>query len=88
METIERGPADEFEVVWKNGHVDRFKAHQVTWPDSSFSLATMMHDGPMKPRRVQFHAEIEGRWTLMLSALEDDISVIRNVTHARDEVSG
>lgn len=78
----ERGPADEFEVTWKNGHVDRFLAHQVTWPRES--LALMAANPPETPRRVQFHAEMNGRWTLMLSALEDDILVIRNLTHARD----
>jgi hypothetical protein len=76
---IERGAPDEYEVVWKTGHVDRFVAHQVSWPHSGNLIGGISRDG-----RVQFHAEIEGDWKLILSAQEDDIATIRNVTQTQE----
>jgi hypothetical protein len=76
----ERGEPDEFEVVWKSGHVDRLKAHQVTWPSNTFDL----FGGQQGPARVLFHGEVDGRWRLLLSALEDDIRSVRNITHVED----
>jgi hypothetical protein len=80
MSKFERGEPSEYEVVWKSGHVDRFVAHQVSWPHSGSILeGEFSRDG-----RVHFHAEVEGNWTLILSAQEDDIATIRNVTETQD----
>ena len=74
----DRGEPDEYEVVWKTGHVERFKVHQVSWPNNvRYGFVT---DSPPLPRTVCFHAEINGRWTLMLQADEADIHTIRNIT--------
>lgn len=71
------GDPDIFEITWQNGHVERVRAHQVSYPNAArgFFGATQV------PQRVDFHAEIDGRWTLMLSALQDDLRTVRNVTN-------
>ena len=76
------GEPDEYEVVWKSGHIDRLKAHQVTWPNNGFM--TSLFGGTPGPARVMFHGEVDGKWRLLLTALEDDIRSIRNVTRVED----
>ncbi|NUP18336.1 MAG: hypothetical protein HOZ81_20085 [Streptomyces sp.] len=71
-----RGEPDVYEVIWKSGHVETVIAHQVSWPTNA---ANLFH-GANVPTRIQFHAEVDGRWTLQLSALEDDLRTVRNVT--------
>lgn len=70
----DRGEPTTYEITWMSGHVERIKAHQVSWPDN---LRALFDQAP-RPARVLFHAEIDGRWTLQLSALVDDIRLIRN----------
>lgn len=78
----DRGPLVEYEVVWKSGHVDRLKAHQVTHCGGSlFAFGTRAAD---EPERVVFHGEFDGRWQLVLSALVDDITTIRNLSQCED----
>lgn len=60
-----RGELTTYEILWMSGYVERIKAHQVSWPGI---------------RRVNFHAELDGKWTLILSALIDDIRLIRECT--------
>lgn len=73
----DRGPISEYEVVWQNGHTDHVRAHQVSWS----GRPSFMDETPTGPPQVHFHAEVDGRWQLMLSAPEAEIAVIRNVTH-------
>lgn len=61
---------DRFEVTWLSGHVEVVEAHQVAWPGS-------LQPGP---QRITFMAEIRGRWTLVLSACEDDLRTVRRIT--------
>ena len=81
IERFDYGPLQTYEITWKTGHVEKIQAHQVSWPGnlermtSMFGIATKTQRDP----RVQFHAELNGRWTLLLSAIEDDIRTIRNV---------
>lgn len=65
-----------YELTWLSGHVETVIAHQVSWPNNSVRLFGRSD----VPQRIQFHAEVEGRWTLQLSALEDDLRTVRNVT--------
>jgi hypothetical protein len=65
-----------YEITWLSGHVETVIAHQVSWPNSSVRLFSRGD----APQRIQFHAEVDGRWTLQLSALEDDLRTVRNVT--------
>lgn len=75
--TYEHGPLHTFEVIWKSGHVETIQAHQVLFP----SPLPELFGGPGKrDDRICFHGEIDGRWTLILSAPEDEISTVRNVT--------
>lgn len=84
MSEFERGEPDEFEIVWKTGHVDRLKAHQVTWPHSDI-FGGVFGGRPAGPPHVLFHGEVDGRWRLLLSALEGDIATVRNVTQVGDQ---
>lgn len=77
----ERGPASEYEVVWKSGHIDRVTAHQVMWTGG-----VDLFGGAERTERVRFHAEVDGHWMLMLDALADEIATVRNVTYVRDEL--
>lgn len=72
---FDRGPIQTFEITWQSGHVERVQAHQVTYHggDSLFGRSQL-------PRRLDFHGEIDGRWLLQLSVLEDDLRTVRNVT--------
>jgi hypothetical protein len=77
MIAFEHGEPTTYEITWQNGHVERIKAHQVTWPNNMANLFAHP-DVQEKPQRIVFHAEIDGQWTLQLSAYEDDIRTIRN----------
>ena len=67
-QTTDRGPADFFEVVWKNGRRAFFLAHQTSHPLSG--------------DRLQFHSEVAGRWGLVLSVKESDIEEVINHSRA------
>lgn len=71
-----RGEPDVYEITWQSGHVETVIAHQVSWPTNA---ANLFHNANV-PTRIQFHAEVEGRWTLQLSALEDDLRTVRCIT--------
>lgn len=76
----DRGPLQEYEITWKSGHVERIKAHQITWPrDAGWAglfggVATQTERDP----RVMFHAELNGQWQPVLIAREEDIHTVRN----------
>lgn len=70
------GQLKTFEITWMSGHVERIQGHQISWyGGDSFGFGAF---DPAK-RRVRIHGEIDGHWTLQLSALEDDIRTIRNL---------
>lgn len=79
----DRGPVSEYEVVWNNGHIDHVKAHQVSWT----GRPSFIEQAPIGPPMIHFHAEVDGRWQLMLSAPDVEIAIIRNVTHVKDTPS-
>ncbi|MFL0393522.1 hypothetical protein ACH0CM_12435 [Streptomyces albus] len=71
-----------YEVTWMSGHVEKVRAHQVTH-SALRQAVTRLGDGfatSGEGQRIKFHAQIDGQWTLQLSALEDDIRTIRNVS--------
>lgn len=77
------GPLLQYEITWMSGHVETIPAHQVTYPHRGFAFSGdvtvgLRADGGAP--RVQLHAEIDGVWQLMLSAREEDIRTMRNVT--------
>lgn len=81
----ERGEPDVYEVVWKSGHIERIQAHQVIWPQDNTGLIGAMFGGNTLTERrgdprILFHADINGRWSLVLSAIEDDVRTVRLVT--------
>lgn len=77
------GRPDRYEITWQSGHIETVPAHQVTYPHMGLAMVGFRNyetaPDPGKPR-VQIHAEIEGRWVLVLSALEEDIRSMRLVT--------
>jgi hypothetical protein len=78
------GPLQTYEVHWMSGHVETVPAHQVSYPHRGMALfADSVMSGLASDAgapRVKIHAEIDGRWQLMLSAREEDIRTMRNVT--------
>lgn len=77
------GPLQQYEIHWMSGHVETVPAHQVTYPHRGMTFARTVIGGLPEESgapRVQLHAEIDGRWQLMLSAREEDIRTMRNVT--------
>ncbi|MDG4791945.1 hypothetical protein O7626_39725 [Micromonospora sp. WMMD1102] len=77
------GPVQTYEITWMSGHVETVPAHQVSFPHAGM-LAAAAFSGHVPADggapRVQIHAEIDGQWWLMLSAREEDIRTMRNVT--------
>lgn len=83
MSDHDRGPLQTFEITWTSGHTETIQARQVSWPQNGAGLAAFMFGGETKTetvRHVHFHGEFDGKWTLVLSAREDDLRTIRNVT--------
>lgn len=77
------GPLQSYEIHWMSGHVETVVAHQVSYPHAGMLLTQTFMPGLAADGgapRVQLHAEIDGRWRLMLSAREEDIRTMRNVT--------
>jgi hypothetical protein len=66
-----------YEITWQSGHVETVTAHQISYPSTADVLFGRRTS---RPARVDFHAQIDGMWALQLSALEDDIRTIRDVT--------
>lgn len=79
---FDRGPVQWYEITWETGHIEKFPSHQIWWPDNATSLFNPQ--SATGRERVEIHAEINGHWTLQLSAQLRDIRTIRNVT--TDEV--
>lgn len=82
MSKYDYGPLQTYEVTWKSGHVERVQCHQITFHsrDTGISGGVLGVQVTHDDRRVQMHGQFDGRWLLVLSALEDDIRTIRLVT--------
>jgi hypothetical protein len=81
---FEHGPVDTYEITWMSGHIEQVLAHQVSYPQAGMAMLRdigMLRTGAETgPARIRMHAQIDGRWTLTLSAREEDIRTIRLVT--------
>ncbi|MFF7329744.1 hypothetical protein [Streptomyces sp. NPDC008150] len=84
-------PAQVYEITWQTGHVETVIAHQVSH-DTLRAKVAILGDGTFgtdsEGARIRFHAEVDGRWTLQLSALEADIRTIRNITKGEQAPGG
>lgn len=69
-------PFHAYEITWTSGHVETVHAQQVTWPGNAARLFAEVD--VQTTERVVFYGEIDGRWTLLLSARVEDIRTIRN----------
>ncbi|MFC3988784.1 hypothetical protein [Actinoplanes siamensis] len=76
------GRPDVYEIVWISGHVERIKAHQVSFPEAglAFARATLGTAREVGPPRVRIYAEVNDEWRLILAAREEDIRSLRLVT--------
>lgn len=74
---FDRGPLNVYEITWTSGHVERVTAHSVVHPNSNSGWMT--GKVPEQPQ-IRVYAEIDGHWTLVLAAREEDIRTIRLVT--------
>jgi|GEM_PF-3584385 len=91
MSHYENVPPQVYEITWQSGHIEKVIAHQVSH-DSLRMRVSVLGDGLIgadsEGARIKFHAEIEGRWTLQLSAYEADIRTIRNITNGEQTPGG
>lgn len=67
----------KYQVVWESGYTETIEACQVSWPGNLFSMFTP--PGEEATNWVNFHAEVDGHWTLVLQTREDSILSIRNL---------
>jgi len=92
MSDFDHGPLQTWELTWASGHVERISGHQVTWPQQGANpLAEMfgqVRTESSTVRYVHFHGQIDGQWRLILSAREDDLRTIRNVTDGEPAPGG
>lgn len=84
-------PPQVYEITWQSGHVETVIAHQVSHDTLKMRVAAI-GDGSFasdsEGARIKFHAEINGQWTLQLSAHEADIRTIRNITRGEQAPGG
>jgi len=87
----ENVPPQVYEITWQSGHVERVIAHQVS-TNSLRASTVRVGEGAFavdsEGARIKFHAEVDGRWTLQLSAHEADIRTIRNITAGEQAPGG
>jgi hypothetical protein len=77
------GPLQTFEITWTSGHVERIRAHQVTYPGS----ASIFFGGdPTAEPVIDFHGSFNGQWHLILRVHARDIRIVRNLTVTEPEV--
>lgn len=91
MSYYENVPHQVYEITWQSGHVEKVIAHQVLHESLRTRIAAI-GDGSFaadsEGARIKFHAEVDGRWTLQLSAYEADIRTIRNITNGEQTPGG
>lgn len=91
MSHYENVPHQVYEITWESGHVETVIAHQVIH-EALRSRVAALGDGSFgatsEGARIKFHAEVDGRWTLQLSAHEADIRTIRNITRGEQTPGG
>ncbi|MFJ9101383.1 hypothetical protein ACIRJM_23280 [Streptomyces sp. NPDC102405] len=84
-------PPQVYEITWQSGHVEKVIAHQVSH-DTLRTRVAAIGDGSFasdsEGARIKLHAEVDGRWTLQLSAHEADIRTIRNITNGEQTPGG
>jgi hypothetical protein len=80
-----------YEITWMSGHVETVIAHQVSYKTEQSRIAALgsgQYTSESTGARIQFHAEVDERWTLQLSALDADIRTIRNITKGEQAPGG
>lgn len=78
MNAVDRGPLRPFQIVWRSGHVETIRAHQVVTPPA---FDVLFGEEP-RDKRLLVHAEIDGHWTLLLAADWADVLSVRLLTDA------
>jgi hypothetical protein len=76
-EKYDYGPLQTYEITWQSGHVERLQGHQISYTGGAIEA---LFGRPEKPRRFTIHGEFDGHWRLVITAPEDDVRIIRNVT--------
>lgn len=91
MSSHDYGTPQVYEVTWMSGHVERVIAHQVHFSalrERIGAIGAGEFASESVGKRVKFHAEVNGKWTLQLSAFEEDIRTIRNITAGEQTPGG
>ena len=75
------GPLRTYEITWKSGHIETVQGHQVMFGSSRLEALTML-PGPLPtiPPRFTIHGEFDGFWRMVISAPEEDLISVRDVT--------
>jgi len=84
-------PPQKYEITWQAGHVETVIAHQVAHSSQRIQVSALLNGEfatEAEGQRITFHAEVDGRWTLQLSAMESDIRTIRNITNGEQLPGG
>lgn len=84
-------PHQVYEITWQSGHVEKVIAHQISHDSTSVRVAALgdgVFGSDSENARIKFHAEVDGRWVLQLSAFEADIRTIRNITSGEQVPGG
>jgi hypothetical protein len=84
-------PHQVYEITWQSGHVEKVIAHQVSHDSMRVRVAALgagVFGSDSENSRIKFHAEVDGQWTLQLSAFEADIRTIRNITSGEQAPGG
>lgn len=80
-----------YEITWQSGHVETVVAHQVSHDTLKMRVTALTNSAfatDSEGARIRFHAEVDGHWTLQLSAYEADIRTIRNITNGEQTPGG
>lgn len=86
MSDYDYGPLQSWEITWKSGHIETVQGHQVLFDSAKLSASALFGGvlgtttGTDLPPRFHIHGQFDGRWRLVLSALESELVSIRDVT--------
>lgn len=76
IERHDYGPLRTYEITWMNGHIERVQGHQVHHSGN----IPLLFGGRPERARFTIHGEFDGRWRMVLTAPEEDVRTIRDVT--------
>lgn len=80
------GPLRTYEITWKSGHIETVQGHQVLFDSVKLQGSSLFGDvlgtrtREELPPKFHIHGSFDGRWRLVMAALESELMSIRDVT--------